>query len=195
MIETGMRVRSDGVCLAWWIEESSEVGEERWMGGLRMYFGRCYCRSWRRRKNGSHDLRQCPGLLLGNWSLVWRCMRWSVWLDGERSLVAESCLGLAVCLPCSDFYVSPNPRPSLPLSLPSSTVSLVPASLLGCEAPTLFLPMSGDHFREGKRNSFRFSIFIREEAEGRWGKPTFSHVHIAFSFLFSGKVYNGLSCP
>lgn len=139
--------------------------------------------------------RQCPGLLLGNWSLVWRCMRWSVWLDGERSLVAESCLGLAVCLPCSVFYVSPNPLPSLPLSLPSSTVSLVPASLLGCEAPTLFLPMSGDHFREGKRNSFRFSIFVREEAEGRWGKPTFSHVHVAFSFLCSGKVYNGLSCP
>lgn len=47
--------------------------------------------------------KECSGLLLGNWSLVWRCLRCTLWLEGERSSVAESCLGFAVCLCCSAF--------------------------------------------------------------------------------------------
>lgn len=105
----------------------------------------------------------------------------------------ESCLGLAVCLPCSVLHVSPSPLPSLPLSLPSSTVSLVPASLLGCDSHSF--PSMSEGTISGRVKTLRFFDTVREEAEGRWGKPTFSHVHVAFSFLFSGKVYCGLSCP
>lgn len=89
------------------------------------------------------------------------------WVKGH--LWQNSVLALLSAYSCSVFYVSPNP-PSFASSFTSfSTVSLVPASLLGCEAPTLLLPMSGDHFREGKRNSsfqhFRYVRKLRADGE------------------------------
>lgn len=173
MIETGKRVRSDGVCLAWWIEEELRGGDRKdgWEGWwMALADATAALEEEGGEKNGSPDL-PAVSCLHGNWSLVWRCMRWSVWLDGERSLVAESCLVLLSAYPVQSLCQSQPP--SFASFHSSSTVSLVPASL-GCEVPLLFsFPCLGTISGVVKGTLFVSAFSYVRKLEGRWGNLHF----------------------
>lgn len=147
MIETGKRVRwSDGVCLAWWIEESQRWGRGKMDRRVADVFWQMLLPLLKKKEKGSLIFRQCPGLLLGNWSLVWRCMRWSVIRWWKVTCAGITFGFLHPAYPVSLLCQS-KPLPS-PLSLPSSTVLSVPASSR-LWSSHFFLPMSGDPFQGG----------------------------------------------
>lgn len=134
--------------------------------------------------------QECPGPLLGNWFLVWRFLRYSLWLEGKRSFVAEFRLGFAVCLPCLIFLsVSATSfSPSLPFFFFFSYLFI--ACLSSRLSRALFFFPYPDAI-SGKVEVLHISIFLRGEVEAclRTPKMTFSNVQIAFSYTYSGKTY------
>lgn len=143
----------------------------------------------KKKKMAQIIFQECPRPLLGNWFLVWRFLRYSLWLEGKRSFVAEFHLGFAVCLPCLIFLSVPATSfsPSLPFFFSSATY-LVPASLLSCQDLTLFFFPYPDAI-SGKVEVFQISIFLCGEVEACLCTPkmTFSNVQIAFSYIYMCK--------